>query len=216
MKKVAAIHIPFIFIILILGIRYAVTQQFTFFFLIWNVWLAYIPYYIADKLVLNKQNLSSLKLYTGLALWWLFLPNAPYMITDLIHLKIVKTSIVWLDMVLLYMASISGLIYTFFSLVLIKKLLSKSLSHQKLVLFISVVLLSCGFGIYLGRIERFNSWDLIFRPFSSVNQIFSIFFSANTWSQAWQYSLLYGFLLLTLYFVFDNLKWHYHEKNESF
>jgi len=83
-----------LFCILLLLLRVYITGDLFYGFLIWNLFLAAIPYFISSTLSqtiwLKKQ---SLVLLVVLGVWLLFLPNAPYLITDLMHLRHAKSSL---------------------------------------------------------------------------------------------------------------------------
>ena len=67
-------------------LRVMVTKQIGFLFLVWNLFLAFIPFFISSWLYLFKHRFSKITMLPFVALWLLFFPNAPYIITDIIHL----------------------------------------------------------------------------------------------------------------------------------
>jgi uncharacterized membrane protein len=77
-----------LFCVALLLLRVYVTGSLFYGFLVWNLFLAAIPYVISTGLSntvwMKKQ---SLVLVIILGIWLLFLPNAPYLITDLMHLR---------------------------------------------------------------------------------------------------------------------------------
>ena len=100
-----------LFCILLLLLRVYFTGSLFYGFLIWNLFLAAIPYFISSILSktvwLKKQ---ALVLLVILGVWLLFLPNAPYLITDLMHLRHAKSSLSWLDPFMLFAFAWNGLI----------------------------------------------------------------------------------------------------------
>ena len=52
----------------------------------------------------------------------------------------------------------------FVSLYLMQSVVERMLGRPASWLFIAAVAALSGFGIYLGRFMRFNSWDVLFRP----------------------------------------------------
>ncbi len=52
----------------------------------------------------------------------------------------------------------------FVSLYLMQSVVERMLGRPASWLFIAAVAALSGFGIYLGRFMRFNSWDILFRP----------------------------------------------------
>ncbi len=143
----------------------AKSRGMTFMFLIWNLFLAWIPYWVAIAIP-GFYKLTQSKIFAlGLiGLWLLFFPNAPYIITDLLHLHQRYPVPFWFDLMLLVSFAWTGLMLGLISLhevrVFVKELYNEKLSW--LFTFGSVLL--CGFGIYLGRCLRFNSWDIITKP----------------------------------------------------
>lgn len=200
-NKVLALISAFAFGFLIIRMIY--TQSFRFAFLPWNLFLAFIPYYIARYVQLNEVTLSKYKAIGLLAIWWLFLPNAPYIVTDLVHLRLSTYNSFWLDMLIIYLFSIAGLLFGFKSLKIVAQLVSNYVGRKLHFLFVNLAILSCGFGIYLGRIERLNSWDLILHPFINMRYIANLFIQHETVWNAWSFSLMLGLFLLALYHIFN-------------
>lgn len=149
------------FSILLIAGRVVFTGTFMFSFLLWNLFLAILPLYFSYKASFaEKRNLKLL--FT--AAWLLFFPNAMYIITDLFHLKHRPGVPLWYDLVLLFSTALNGLIYGFISLRNMDKLWSGSFSNKTKHIAIFLVMVLCGYGIYLGRFDRWNSWDIITQP----------------------------------------------------
>jgi uncharacterized membrane protein len=110
-------------------------------------------------------------------LWWIgllpfiaILPNAPYILTDIIHFYTAVRSLdsVWaitLVVVPIYIVFIGiGWFSYVFSLVNISKYLSKAnLDRYTSITEVGLHFL-CAIGIYIGRFIRFNSWSLVTQP----------------------------------------------------
>ena len=94
----------------------------------------------------------------------LFFPNAPYIFTDLIHLTTRFYGHFWVDLTLILLCALTGLVLGFVSLYLMQTVVERMLGRPASWLFIGIVAALSGFGIYLGRFQRFNSWDILFRP----------------------------------------------------
>jgi len=152
-----------IFSMLLLMIRMAAISTIFYAFLVWNLFLAAIPYAITTYLVCVSK-LSKLNLAFWFCIWLLFLPNAPYIVTDLMHLQWDRQGYLWLDVLVVTSFAWNGLILCFLSLLDMHDLLNQHLSQQKAFASIIIVLFLCGFGIYLGRFLRWNSWDIIQHP----------------------------------------------------
>lgn len=154
-----------IFCILLLLLRVYITGSLFYGFLIWNLFLAVVPYLISSALAktvwLKKQLLV---LIVVLGIWLLFLPNSPYLITDLMHIQHAKSSLSWLDPFMLFAFAWNGLIFGLLSMHQVYQILSDQWNKTIAKRLLFVVVFLCGFGIYLGRFQRWNSWELFSDP----------------------------------------------------
>ena len=67
-------------------------------FLVWNLILAWIPLLLALFVYDRYRRGSPLaRLAPALAVWLLFLPNAPYIVTDFVHLSAASSAPLWFD-----------------------------------------------------------------------------------------------------------------------
>jgi uncharacterized membrane protein len=84
-------------------VRWYRTQVLDYRFMIWNLFLAWIPFIMAFAAYrLHHARRQWGILIAGCALiWLLFLPNAPYLLTDLVHLRYRDDALVWYDLMLL-------------------------------------------------------------------------------------------------------------------
>ena len=140
-------------------------------FLCWNLVLAWVPLGLALALARRHapapdrrppRRLETLALG---APWLLFFPNAPYMVTDLMHLTWKRTPVpLWFDALMLFAFALTGLCIAFLSLWLVHRLVERRHGVARGWLFVAAVTALSGFGVYLGRFERWNSWDLVARP----------------------------------------------------
>jgi uncharacterized membrane protein len=135
-------------------------------YLVWNLFLAWLPLLFAVYLVRTLQTKlwSSWQGLTLSILWLAFLPNSFYMISDSIHLQTTARVDILYDTVLFTSFIYTGVILGFSSLFLIHLQLKKRLAARQAGLWIAATLLICCFGIYLGRDLRWNSWDIITNP----------------------------------------------------
>jgi uncharacterized membrane protein len=180
----------------------AESRGMTFMFLVWNLFLAWIPYWISISIPgFFKLFPSKLFAFGMIGLWLLFFPNAPYIITDLLHLHHRYPVPFWFDLMLLVTFAWTGLMLGLISLHEIR-LFVKVLYNEKLswaFTFGSVVL--CGFGIYLGRCLRFNSWDILTRPMALVQDILL----STTDSMAIKLTLVFSAFLMIGYLTLNVL-----------
>jgi uncharacterized membrane protein len=136
-------------------------------FLIWNLFLAWLPLVFALLAYEKWQNVPGHHWhFLGLAaVWLLFFPNAPYIFTDLVHLTTRFASHFWVDLILILLCALTGLVLGFVSLFLMQSVARHMFGTLASWFFVAVVAGLSGFGIYLGRFMRFNSWDIVFKPF---------------------------------------------------
>lgn len=135
-----------------------------FYFVAWNLILAWIPLLLAYwlRFSLIKKNVYY---QTAIFLLWLFfLPNAPYLITDFIHLTAWYKVPIWYDIILFTSFAWNGLLLGFVSIFLTEEFLKKIMSTKKSIILIHFCLFLSCFGIYFGRYVRHNSWDILTQP----------------------------------------------------
>lgn len=142
-------------------------------FLLWNLFLAWVPLMLSLALERRRRDgiggVPSLLLGAG---WLLFLPNAPYLVTDLIHLGRRNDEIpVALDLTTLVCGAACGALAGFVSLVLVQRSVRERFGAQAAWVVAVVTLTLASFGIYLGRVVRVNSWDVVTRPRLLVEEI---------------------------------------------
>ena len=146
-------------------------------FLVWNLFLATIPYIMVVKL----KRISSLWSYVLLGFWLLFLPNAPYIITDFVHLKYAVKGLFWLDVLLIYTFANTGLLLGILSTYKVYQLVKKKWNTIIARIVVFIVSLLSGFGVYLGRFLRFNSWDFFENPMFIVKRSILSFNDYRSW-----------------------------------
>ncbi|VXB69348.1 conserved membrane hypothetical protein [Flavobacterium sp. 9AF] len=181
--------------------RAKLTQSVFYFFLIWNAFLATIPYLI---LLLAKQKIillenSKIRILVFL-LWLLFLPNSFYIVTDFVHLPKGNSNLFWFDLILLFSFSFLGFLLGLLALQEFKNCFSLFISTKILQYSIPAICMLNGFGIYLGRFLRFNSWDILTNPFPLFIDSFKCLLS----TEALLFSMLYGSFIYLIY-LFKNI-----------
>lgn len=141
-------------------------------FLVWNLVLAWIPFLVALGLYDAARRRRPRAVQLGLAVaWLLFLPNAPYIVTDLVHVGRIGGAPIWFDALLVSSFAATGLLLGFGSLLLVQTVVTRARGALWGWLMLGPVLALCAVGIVLGRIHRFNSWDALLRPDALVTTI---------------------------------------------
>jgi len=137
-------------------------------FLAWNLFLAWLPLVFALMAcdAYRKPVRPNWGFWGFAGAWLLFFPNAPYIFTDIIHLTSRTFGHFWVDLVLVLLCAMTGLVLGFVSLFLMQSVIRRMLGEAASWLFIALVAGLSGFGIYLGRFLRFNSWDIVLKPFA--------------------------------------------------
>lgn len=174
-------------------------------FLLWNLFLAWLPLLFAALAVVLARRSLLLALAPGLA-WLLFLPNAPYLITDLMHLSWDGRVPVLFDTVLLFSCALCGLALGLMSLRWMQSLVASRGGRWRGWLFAATALGAAGFGVYLGRYVRWNSWDLLTQPNPLVRDIIARVANPVDHWHTWAMSLLFASLLFFAYWLFHNLE----------
>jgi uncharacterized membrane protein len=139
-----------------------------FVFLLWNLLLAVIPWAAAQTLVSAR---SRIVVAASAAAWLLFLPNAPYLVTDLMHLKARPPVPLGFDVMLLASFALAGCALGWASLELVHRRLRRALGPARGGVAIGLAIALSGFGVYLGRFQRWNSWDLLTRPLELLSAV---------------------------------------------
>ena len=139
----------------------------TYAFLVYNLALAWIPLAFASAAA--SFDASRSRLGSALALicgggWLIFFPNAPYLMTDLMHLRVNGNRLFWVDLTALQAFAWTGLVLGFVSLDLVQRLVARRVGRVMSWVFAGAVLAASAFGIYLGRFHRWNSWDVLRAP----------------------------------------------------
>jgi uncharacterized membrane protein len=172
-------------------------------FLIWNLILAWIPLLLA-LLVYDRyrRGRSMLVLAPALVLWLLFLPNAPYIVTDFVHLSAGSPAPLWLDGVEVSAFAWTGMLLGFVSLYLVHAVARHRLGAVPSWVGVLCVLALVSVGVYLGRVKRWNSWDLLTQPGARLAQLHAHLGDPASLTRAVGISLAVTCLLVAAYLVF--------------
>jgi len=185
--------------------RYVITDTRTFLFLNWNLFLAFIPWAASAALSQKIIQPNKFQVFALLMVWIVFFPNSPYILTDLFHLGSHSSAPIWFDLVLILAFAWTGLSYGLVSLQNIERMLRQYLRPLFAHLSIAVLLFIGSFGVYLGRFERWNSWNLLNHPFSLGADISDRFLNPAAHPRTWGVTILLGILLNMIYWTFQIL-----------
>jgi uncharacterized membrane protein len=202
-EKVVAAFLLFILLMLTMRISYA--NNIRYVFLLWNLFLAWIPFQLSITLT-ESANSNKLYKYFLLLSWLLFFPNALYIITDLIHLDESKGDVpVWYDAILLFTCSVTGLIMAFASLYQVEIFLKKNISSRHTGKLVMAAIFLGSFGVYVGRFLRWNSWNIVTKPQTMLLDISSHLLLPFQHYKTWVITLMLTCLFSLLYFAIKKL-----------
>ena len=136
-------------------------------FLVWNLVLAWIPMVVAIAFDLVERRLWLLPLG---AAWLAFLPNAPYLVTDLVHLG--EGYELWRHVLQYGFAAWTGTLLGVVSLLLVHQRLDDEFGAFWGWLTVALSVAACAVGVVIGRFQRWNSWDLVTQPDAVVAATF--------------------------------------------
>lgn len=200
-NKIVFVSLSFTMILLIARIIY--TEQFIYAFYPWNIFLALVPL-ISSRRLLN-QNRLGIKAFCYLAIWLLFLPNAPYLVTDLFHFKERTGCPLWFDLILVSSASWNGIITGTLSLMQVEQFLARHFKQKWVQVGLLFFIMLCGYGVYLGRFRRFNSWDIITNPFDLAYYIKNSLVHPHQNLSAWAFTIVFSLLFGIIFFTIKGL-----------
>jgi uncharacterized membrane protein len=162
----AALAFASLLSVALVAVRFAYAREPVHGGLIWNLFLAWIPFGLAivvyDR---HRAGARPLALLPLACLWLLFLPNAPYIVTDFKHLDPAGAAVpLWFDVLVIAAPAWTGMLLGFFSLYLVQAVV-RGIAGETAGWALAVGALGLSsFGIYLGRVLRWNSWDLFANP----------------------------------------------------
>ena len=149
-----------------LALRVDKTHSLHYSFLVWNLFLAWVPLIAASfAFALARRGIGPAVIVL-LVVWLLFFPNAPYVLTDFVHLSwdANGSSPLWYDALMLSSFAWTALMLGFVSLYLVQAIIRRRASATVGWGVVACVLGLASIGIYLGRFAHFNSWDAVTKP----------------------------------------------------
>jgi uncharacterized membrane protein len=171
------------------------------------LFLAFIPWLFSSLMIINAElRKKKLVIYLLLLSWLAFFPNAPYVLTDLIHIKYYYTMPIWFDLLLILTFAFTALLFGFLSFWDIEIIMSKRINPKIIPVISSLLLFVISFGVYIGRYLRWNTWDILKEPFRVIEDIAEQVFNPIKHPKAWGMTLFMGLFLNIIYWSFRFLK----------
>jgi uncharacterized membrane protein len=166
LKRLVLVAALLIWCVCLVAVRMERTGSGYYLFLIFNLVLACVPLCLSTALRLaNHWRFPRAIQFAGFCLWLLFLPNAPYILTDILHLtRPASVAPAWYDLAMLLSCAGTGLVVGYLSLIDVQGIVARSFGTACGWLCALASLVLSGFAIYLGRFLRWNSWDVLVNP----------------------------------------------------
>ena len=193
------------FSLFMLACRIIYTGNIMFAFLLWNLFLAFIPYAYSKWISGRGSTRYKLKFILCISVWLVFIPNAFYIITDLFHLENNHDMPIWFDLALILSFAWNGLLFGILSVRQMELLFVNSFKKKPDLFFTAPVMVLNGLGIYIGRYLRFNSWDVITNPFQLAGDIVYLFVHPIRNRFDWSMIVCYAGLLMIIYFTIKKI-----------
>ena len=168
LRELALVTVALLWCLTLWAARVQFTGSERFFYLLYNLALAVIPLGFSSAMV--HLRVARIRWFL-FPLWLLFFPNAPYLLTDLIHLRPTEESPLWFDWLFILSCALTGAIIGLVSLRQVHRILEIRFGPERAWIAITLIFPLTAFGIYLGRFPRWNSWDLLTRPGKVMSQI---------------------------------------------
>jgi len=180
------------------------SDQFDYPFLPWNLMLAWIPYLLSLLVALVQRRNPGhwWALVMPFGFWLIFFPNAPYLVTDLLHLDPQPPVPVWYDMGLYASYIWTGCLIAVVSLNIMQVAVRRYVGSFASWLFVLGTLVLSGLGIYMGRFRNWNSWDLFIQPQQVMDDMIIRLVHPIRFFQVYGVTIFFTLFLLVCYLAF--------------
>ncbi|MEC5148148.1 DUF1361 domain-containing protein [Chitinophaga sp. 212800010-3] len=167
--------------------------------LIWNLFLAYVPFAITRWMEKHPNQIENrYNWYACFICWLLFIPNAPYILTDLFHLFDGGVPL-WFDLFVIFSFAWNGMMLGYISIRSMENMWSTRYSRWPAWMFTFPVMFLCGMGVYIGRYLRYNSWDVVKDPLTLLGDMRDIVLHPWENRHAWAFTICMGVFLSLMY-----------------
>ncbi len=189
--------------------RVIVTRSERYWFLNWNLALAWPPLILAYllRLQLGRRAWGSWPAISLTVLWFILLPNTFYLVSDFVHLDANVTDEVSLlyDIAMFMSFALTGLVLGCVSTYMVHMELKKRLGRLRAWLAVGAIFLLCGFAVYLGRFLGWNSWDVVINPAGIITDISDRLLYPSAFPNTFTITLLFFAFITISYSSFYNL-----------
>lgn len=203
------LHLSLLFSVSMVLARVIYLGQSYFMFMLWNLFLAYIPFLVSSLFIDRPMLIDKKFLFIPLALLWLvFIPNTFYMITDLFHLNEPHAMPLWFDTLLIVSFSWNGLLLGIISVQQMESVMRIFLGKYTAAIFLYPVFFLNALGVFIGRFLRYNSWDVITDPLGLVKDIVLLVLHPFHFVSAWGMVAGFSTFLLLCYLFLQSWRKH--------
>jgi len=180
---------------------YSHTNHFQF--LVWNLFLAWIPLVLAAliyRIAVRRGDPARLIVVPVALVWLLFFPNAPYIVTDFVHLGQFHDNVPgWFDVMLIAWYAWTGLLLGVVSLRLMQEIAARAAGNIAGWLLVVLVTAAGSVGIYFGRFLRWNSWDVFQAPLALADTGWDRANQPDAGERMLGFAVLFALLFLFVY-----------------
>jgi len=175
-------------------------------FLIKNLFLAWIPYGLSVATTMTPRPTGRRAVAALWLAWLAMFPNAPYIFTDLVHWRWRPSTMPWwYDLGTLLTFALAGWFCGIASLRIMHEQVRRALGGTSGWLFVVIVSALTGVGIYLGRFERWNSWDVLTRPKFIASQLLGGLANPLAHGRTLGVTIMFGAMVLVTYTMFVSM-----------
>ena len=188
--------------------RVYLSHSWAYRFMIWNLFLAWIPYACSVWAANSHRNAPGrwwALLLPG-AIWFIFFPNAPYIVTDFVHLAERPPVSFWYDLSMFATFAWTGCLLAIASLNNMQTLVQAHLGRIVGWLFALGTLGLAGLGVYIGRFLGWNSWDLFFQPHSVLADVVDRVLNPFDHVRTFGFAFVFAMLLFACYWTFTSIQ----------
>jgi uncharacterized membrane protein len=189
--------------VLLFLLRLIGSDSFRYWFMLWNLALAWTAPFIA-WLLIERLKRASWRHWSNIALtvlWIGFLPNSFYMVSDLIHVRPTGEVSIIFDAVLFSSFIFNGFVAGYIGSYFVHRELIRRRGEMKAYAMIIGVFALASYAIYLGRVLRWNTWDAIFHPAGLIFDVSDNILNPLAHPQAFVVTLSFT-LLITVFYLF--------------
>lgn len=192
------------FTLILLVIRICYTGSSLYLFYPWNIFLATIPVFFSTRL--KKETGISFKTVILFSCWLLFFPNAPYILTDVFHFEERLPVPPWFDLALVLSGAWCGMVLCIYSLMQIERWLQHFVApYYRKIVMVCIMILG-GLGMYMGRYERYNTWDIVTEPSSISSFLYTRIVHPFEHVHVWMFTIVFGVFTALIYFTVKTIQ----------